>query len=179
MLTQPSDTVDRADASAEAAERPSKTQRKRSMHELQQLGEALAALPAAKLAQLEMPDALREAIAQWQHTRSHEGRRRQMQYVGKLMRATDPQPLREALAREQLGSAREKLALHRAEHWRDELIADDAAFDRFVAERPEVDQPALRRLIRAARAPTVGAGRRHDRSYRELFRFLTKELDPT
>ena len=76
-----------ADPDPNAAAAPSKTQRKRDSHELQHLGEALAALPDERLARLELPEGLADALREYRRTRSHEGRRRQLQYVGKLMRA--------------------------------------------------------------------------------------------
>lgn len=165
-----------AAVSVPAAERPSKTRRKAEMHELQALGEALAALPAARLQAIELPDELRDAFAELRRIRAHEGRRRQLQYVGRLMRDVDALPLREALARERLPGARATLALHRAEQWRDALLADDDALARLVAEHPHADAVALRRAVRAARAEPVAADGRHGRNYRELFRLLKEVL---
>jgi ribosomal 50S subunit-associated protein YjgA (DUF615 family) len=107
--------------------RPSKTRLKQQSHDLQDLGVAVAALPADRLAAIDMPDNLRDAIETYRRTRSHEGRRRQMQYVGKLMRSADEAALREAVAAATLGSAKETLALHEAERWRAELVASDDA----------------------------------------------------
>lgn len=155
------------------AERPSKSARKREAHDQQALGEALAALPEPALASVAMPEALRDALAELRRTRSHEGRRRQLQYIGKLMRQADLGPLREAVAAAQLGRAHDALALHRAEHWRAELVAHDDAVTRWIAEHPNTDVPRLRALIRAARQEAVRApGERHGRSWRELFQFL-------
>src|SRR6218665_836857 len=83
-----------APPSDEAPARPSKTQLKKSMHELQELGAALVALPPERIAALPLSETLHAAIAEWRRTRSHEGRRRQMQFIGKLMRTTDPEPIR-------------------------------------------------------------------------------------
>jgi ribosome-associated protein len=158
--------------------RPSKTQRKADSHALQALGEALATLPEERIATLALPEALRDALHEWRRTRSHEGRRRQMQYIGKLMRGTDPEPIRAAVAAARLGPARDALALHEAERWRAELIADDEALTRLAAAHPVADMPALRTLIRQARA---GAAERPEersgRAYRELFRHLRELLD--
>ncbi|HWP20704.1 MAG TPA: ribosome biogenesis factor YjgA [Burkholderiaceae bacterium] len=174
----PHDT-DEFEDPAEAA-RPSKTQRKKAMHELQDLGDALAALPAHKLAEVDMPESLREAILEFQRTRSHEGRRRQMQYIGKLMRGADPQPLREAVAEHQLGRARDALELHRAERWREDLLADDQALTRWMAEHPDCDVQQLRALIRAARKDAAATPeQRSGRAYRELFQFIKPYLQET
>lgn len=154
------------------SDRPSKSQRKRDSHELQALGEALAALTPAQRAAVPMPDALRVAVDEWQRTRSHEGRRRQMQLIGKLMREADPAPIREAVARAKLPNARATLALHRLEHWREALVADDAALTRFAAEHPEADLQRLRSLVRAARQDGAAAGERRPRAWRDLFAYL-------
>ena len=158
--------------------RPSKTQLKQKSHELQDLGEAVAALPDDRLAALELPDALREAILTYRRTRSHEGRRRQMQYVGKLMRSADEEALREAVAAATLGSAKETLALHETERWRAELIADDEAQTRWQLAHPDTDTQQLRSLVRAARrdAKDLPSEARQPRSFRELFLFIKPKL---
>jgi ribosome-associated protein len=158
-------------------ERPSKTALKRQAHEQQALGEALAALPDARLATLEMPEALRDALLEYQRTRSHEGRRRQRQHIGKLMRQADLAPLQEAVAEAQLGRAHDALALHRAEHWRVELVANDEALTRWLAEHPATDAQHLRTLIRNARKDAaLPPEQRHGRAWRELFQFLKPVL---
>jgi ribosome-associated protein len=154
-------------------ERPSKSELKRQAHEQQALGEALAALTDAALAATPMAEGLRDAIAELRRTRSHEGRRRQMQYIGKLMRDADVQPLREAVAAAQLGRAHDALALHRAEQWRSELVANDEALTRWMAAHPQTDLQQLRALIRNARKDSALAPeQRHGRAWRELFQFL-------
>lgn len=160
--------------------RPSKSELKRASHSLQVLGAALVELPEERLAAAPMPEALRDAIAEYRRTRSHEGRRRQMQYIGKLMRGADEAPLREAVAAAQLGSAREALALHEAERWRTELIADDAAIERWLAAQPNTDVQHLRSLVRAARRDAGGLApeARQPRSFRELFQFIKPRLNP-
>jgi ribosome-associated protein len=159
---------------ADADARPSKTQLKQQSHDLQSLGAELAALPEDKLAALEMPDALRTAFAELRRIRTHEGRRRQMQYIGKLMRSADEATLREGVAAATVGSARETLALHEAERWRAELIAGDDALERWLRANPGTDSQRLRSLVRAARRDAVGldAGARQPKSFRELFQFL-------
>jgi len=158
--------------------RPSRTQLKAQMQALQELGEALTTLPESRLAAVAMPDALRDAIAEFRRTRSHEARRRQLQYIGKQMRAADEAPLREAVAAYRLGSVRDTLALHEAERWRDEMVADDGAFTRWAQAFPASDLPQLRRLVRAARADAAAAPeQRSGRGYRALFQFIKPHLD--
>lgn len=173
MRAPPSESDDLPDAPDSAAGRPSKTQRKKASHELQDLGEALVALPEDRLEGLEIDESLLEAIREYKRTRSHEGKRRQMQYIGKLMRRTDPQPLREAVAAMQLGRAKDALALHEAERWRSELVADDAALTRWTEAHPEADLQQLRSLIRAARKDAAAVPeQRSGKAYRELFKFI-------
>ncbi|MFN9746987.1 MAG: ribosome biogenesis factor YjgA, partial [Betaproteobacteria bacterium] len=156
----------------DADARPSKSALKRQSHDLQALGLDVAELPEQRLAATPMPDGLREAILEYRRTKSHEGRRRQLQYVGKLMRSADEAVLREAVAAARLGSARETLALHEAERWRAELIADDAALTRWMQQHPDSDAQQLRSLVRAARRDAVAPEARQPRSHRELFQFI-------
>ena len=154
-------------------DRPSKTRRKKESHDLQALGEALVEMPDSRLDGLPIPEILLDAIQQYRRTRSHEGRRRQMQYIGKLMRRTDPEPLREAVAAMQLGQAKDALALHQAEHWRAVLVADDGALERWAGEFPGSDLQQLRSLVRAARKDAAAAPeQRSGKAYRELFKFI-------
>ena len=171
-----------ADAPFDEEGRPSKTQLKREAHELQQLGRDLAELPEARLLALAMPEALRDAVLQLRRTRSHEGRRRQLQYVGKLMRQADAEPLREAVAQLKLGPARDSLKLHEAERWREALLDGDDALTRWATQMPGTDLQQLRALLRVARAerkPDAAAGeaQRQARAYRELFQFISATLD--
>ena len=171
----PIDSEEPSDASAIPAwlTRPSKTRRKKDSHDLQDLGEALVAMPDGRLVDLPMDESLLDAIRQYRVTRTHEGRRRQMQYIGKLMRRNDPEPLREAVAAMQLGQAKDALALHDAERWRNELIASDGALDTWLVEHPQADVQQLRSLIRAARKDaSVAPEQRSGKAFRELFRFL-------
>ncbi|MCK6427242.1 MAG: DUF615 domain-containing protein [Burkholderiaceae bacterium] len=172
------------DAPYLAPGRPSKTRRKQASHDLQDLGEALMELPATKLAKLDLPENLREAIDELRRVRSHEGRRRHLQYIGKLMRQVDPEPLREAVAAQRLPSAKETLALHEAERWRLRLVEDDNALTVWLREHPETDAQALRSLIRAARkdrsdalaATHAGTEPRKSRAWRELFQLVKAGL---
>jgi ribosome-associated protein len=155
------------------AERPSKSELKRQAHEQQALGRALTEMNEAALAAAALPELLREAIAEFKRTRSHEGRRRQMQLIGKLMRSAEIEPLREAVAAAQLGRAHDSLALHQAEHWRAELVASDDALTRWMAEHPDTETQRLRALIRNARRDAaLPPEQRHGRAWRELFQFI-------
>ena len=154
----------------ESAEPVSKTRRKHEMHALQDLGEALIAQDPARLSELGLPEQLQDAIAQARGIRAHEGRRRQIQYIGKLMREVDPAPIEAALARWAAGIPADKERFAELERWRDELVADDAALDRFVAAHAAADRAALAALVRETRAERARGGPPH--RYRELFRTL-------
>jgi ribosome-associated protein len=166
-------TAPSAEPEAAAADSPSKTRLKQQSHDLQKLGLALAELPEERLARLQLPERLADALAQYRNTRSHEGRRRQLQYVGRLMREVDDAPLREAVAEAKLGSARETLLLHEAERWRDALLADDEALTRWLHEYADCDAQRLRSLVRAARREAaLPPEQQNPRCRRELFQFI-------
>lgn len=152
----------------------SKSQRKREVNALQDLGTALEALPKDKLAKVPLPEKLVDALREAKRTTAHEGKRRQMQYIGKLMRREeDAEPIRRAVTDLQLGRAQDSLALHEAERWRAELLASDGALTRWAAQHPGSDTQQLRSLVRAARKDAaLEPGKRSGRAFRELFQFI-------
>lgn len=159
---------------------PSKTQLKAEADEKQALGEALLTLRADLMARLDLPDKLRDAIADAKKITNFEGKRRQMQFIGKLMRPLDPEPIREAINEQLNGSADLTLALHLAEQWRDKLIADDAALGDWLREYPGTDSQQLRALVRQARKDAKpekpGEAPRHGKSYREIFQLVRQAM---
>lgn len=158
-------------------ERPSKSRRKRDMHERQALGVRLAALSQAQLARLPLEEGLRDALLEAQRVSGHEARRRQMQYVGKLMRSADYEAIR--LAFEDLtGDSRAAVVrMHASERLRDRLLDDDAALAQFLADHPGVDAQWLRTKVRAARQERTAA--KPPRHARELYRWLHTLLAPS
>jgi len=155
----------------------SKTKRKQEMTALQSLGARLVDLPESQIAELPMEENLREAVLEAKRITSHEAKRRQMQYVGKLMRKIDPEPLRERLEAMTGHSARAAAQHRRLEGWRERLLADDEALTAFAAEHPDADLQALRTLIRNTRKEQKEA--KPPRSYRELFRLIKECSDST
>jgi len=155
-------------------EAPSKTRLKQASHELQSLGEAAVALPDDRLRGLAISESLLDAILNYKTTRTHEGRRRQMQYIGKLMRREDDaEAIRQAVTDQQLGRAKDSLALHEAERWRAELLASDDALTRWAAQHAQTDMQQLRSLVRAARKDAaLEPEKRSGRAFRELFQFV-------
>ena len=168
-------TLDTADEPTGSAmyDRPSKTRLKQDSHALQDLGEAIVELPESRLDGLAISEPLLDAVREFKRTRSHEGRRRQMQYIGKLMRRSDTEPIRQAVTDMQLGRAKDSLALHQAERWRAELLASDDALTRWAGEHADTDVQQLRSLVRSARKDAALAPeKRSGRTYRELFQFI-------
>ena len=167
---------------------PSKTELKKESTELQKLGEALLTLRADLYEALALPEGLHGALQELRRITNFEGRRRQLQYVGKLMRQLEPdtlQAVRDALETQRSGSAEQTLALHRAEKWRDDLIADDAALPLWLQAHPATDVQQLRALIRQARKDTPadadavsrGLAPRKGRAYREIFQLVRTALE--
>ena len=153
-----------------AEEKPSKTELKRVMHELQALGERLIGLNPEQLAAIALPENLYEAVEQARRITKHEARRRQLQYIGRLMRDVDPEPIREKLKVWDGVSIEETARLHRIERWREKLLEDDGGVDALVRVHPGVDTRHLGALVRKAREER-SAGQ-PPRAYRELFRAL-------
>lgn len=152
------------------AEFVSRTKKKQQVEELQKLGVALVDLPAAQLDALGLPALLLAAVREAQRITSHEARRRQLQYIGKLMRKVDPEPVRAALAMSAGRSALARAQQRRLEGWRERLIGDDGALTAFAAEHPGADLQELRTLIRNARKEIAES--KPPRAQRELFRVL-------
>lgn len=165
--------------SAGGYSRPSKSALKRESHELQALGKQLLEMPDNRLDDIGMPERLREALDAYKKTKSFEGKRRQLQFIGKVMREVDSEPLREAVAQFQMGHARNALALHQAERWRTELLSDDKdVVTRWAQEFPDADLQQLRALVRSARKDAAEVPeKRSGRAYRELFQYIKQAME--
>ncbi len=153
-------------------ERPSKSARKRAAHAAQDLGEALIALKEPQLAALELPEALADAVRLARRITSRAGLARQRQYIGKLMRGIDPEPIRAALAARRAEDARETERFKRLESWRARLIAEGApALAELARWHPQLDQAAWAARIRAAHEEQQRSAQGGPAA-RELFRAL-------
>ena len=148
----------------------SKTRKKAQMHALQKLGIELVDLSKERLASMQLPETLVEAVREAQRITAHEGRRRQMQYIGRLMRDIDPAPIQERLDAWRGQSKAEIARQHGMERLRDKLIANDSALTEFAQKHPGVDLQALRNLIRNARKEAAEG--RAPKSYREIFKVI-------
>lgn len=153
----------------------SKTRRKTEMLELQELGVELVGLDDEQLAALDLPEALRDAVVQARSITRFEARRRQLQYIGKLMRRVDPAPIRAMLDARRARAGGQTAALRRIEAWRERLLTDRDGLAQLLAEQPDANVSRLRTLIGSARRER--AEERPPRSSRELFRALRSLLE--
>ncbi len=160
---------------ARIPDRPSKSQLKRDMQRLQYLGGELVKLHPGALERIPLGEEVRAAIAEYHRVRGREGLRRQLQYIGRLMRGEDGAAVHAALERAQSGGLEEKRRLRLTEQWRDRLLGQgDLALTEFLDAHPRADRQQLRQYIRAA-------AREHKRgkppaAARKLFRYLRETL---
>src|SRR5437016_8090145 len=150
------------------AERPSKTRQKAEMNALQALGEALLNVAPARRAELDLPERLIDALDAAQRITGREARRRQLQFIGRLMRDLDAAPIRTRLAQWADAPNAEKARLHAVEHWRERLLAESQALDQLCGERPVADRARLAALIERTRAERAHG--QPPRAYREPYR---------
>jgi len=158
----------------ENPDRPSKTKRKEAMHELRDLGAELVELSAGQLKRIDLPADIHEAVRECQKITAHGARRRQIQYLGKLMRAADDAPIRAGLALLRGESAAETARLHRLERYRASLLEDEAFLGDIAAQWPRADLQQLRQLRRNA-LKEQEAGK-PPKNFRLIFQVL-QELD--
>ncbi|GAA5177656.1 ribosome biogenesis factor YjgA [Niveibacterium umoris] len=158
------------DDDSEEYDGPSKSQRKRDMHALQAIGEELVALSPQRLAKVPLPERLHDAVLEYARVGKHEAKRRQLQYIGKLMRDVDPAPIREALDAFAGVSRAEIARQHKLERFRERLLEDEAVLGEIASAYPAVDLQHLRNLRRNALKEREAA--KPPRSYREIFRIL-------
>jgi ribosome-associated protein len=156
-------------------ELPSKSQRKRQMHDLQDLGAELVALNDQQLASVELPENLLDAVMEARRlSNRNEARRRQMQYIGKLMRNVDPEPIRASIAAYTAASDEQTARLHMLERWRARLLEDESALTELLNEYPHADAARIRLMLRnAARERAAG---QPPKSFRALFQLLNETI---
>jgi len=160
-------------------DRPSKSQVKREMQALQELGAELVALPKDALKRMPMPEKLDEAVREARRITDHEGKRRQLQYVGRVMRSlldAETAALRTALDTYKGVNRTETAKLHWIERTREELLADDAALTGFIRQHPNADPQQGRTLIRNARKEAQQ--NKPPRYFRELFQWIKSAAGP-
>jgi len=148
---------------------PSRTDLKKESDELQKLGESLLDLRPDLMAKADLPEKLVDAVADAKRITNFEGKRRQMQFIGKLMRKLDDdviESVKAALLEQNQGSAQETLQLHLAEQWRDRLISDDDACGEWLKNFPAI----------SAASVSQGLAPRQSRAYREIFQLVRAEM---
>jgi ribosome-associated protein len=170
----------------------SRTDRKKDSDDRQDLGVELLTLRTELMDRLNtqghITDLLREALAEARRITNFEGKRRQMQYVGKLMRKLSEESVaavKDALNEQRMGSTKDTLALHLAESWRDRLMAEDTALQEWMNEYPSTDSQQLRALVRQARKDDIttkadiakGLLPRQSRAYREIFQLIKEQFN--
>ena len=154
---------------------PSKTQRKKQMHDLQALGAELVELNDQQLASVELPERLLDAVHEARRMTKFEARRRQLQYIGKIMRDVDPEPIRSRIAAYKAISREHTTRLHLIERWRDRLLTESDALSELLREHPGADAAQLRLLVQnAARERQAD---QPPKSYRALFKLLNQIID--
>jgi len=148
----------------------SKTQRKNEMNALQDLGAELVKLSRERLEKMDLPERLFQELLEAQRLTANGAIRRQMQFIGKLMRDVEAEPIAEQLAAIKGESAAAKAEFHALERWRERLLEDDAALTEWLSRRPDADIQLMRQLIRNARKEAAEG--KPPKSSRQLFRLL-------
>lgn len=154
---------------------PSKTKIKKQMHELRDLGKELTELGKDQLAQLDIPENLRDAIREMKNINKFGAIKRQMQYIGKLMRDVDTAPILAKLDAWKGKSQHHVAYMHQLERWRDRLLESDAALTELLSAHPQADAQRLRTLIRNAQKEMEA--QKPPKNYREIFQVL-REIIP-
>jgi len=153
----------------------SKTQRKRESHSLQDIGEELVALSVERLESLNLPQNLLDAVLAAKRISKFGALRRQMQYLGRLMRDVDAEPIRERLDGWKGQSSAEIARMHQTERWRTRLLDDDQALGELATAHPGADIQRLRTLIRNTQREAEA--KKPPKSFRELYQALREILD--
>jgi ribosome-associated protein len=154
---------------------PSKTKIKKQMHELCDLGAELTELGKNQLAQLDLPENLRDAIREMKNINKFGAQRRQLQYIGKLMREVDTAPILAKLDAWKGTSRQHTTYMHQLERWRERLLESDSALTELLSVHPQADAQHLRTLIRNAQREILA--NKPPRNFREIFRVL-REIIP-
>ena len=159
---------------SDSLDRPSKTQQKAAMHALRDLGSELVELSPGQLKRMDLPEALYAAVRDAQKITAHGARRRQLQYIGKLMRHVDEAPIHAGLALVRGESSAETARLHRIERLRTQLLSDENTLSEITRQWPATDLQHLRQLRRNALKEQEN--NKPPKNYRAIFQYL-KELD--
>ena len=154
---------------------PSKSQLKRDAHAITKLAEQLLQLDLHILHKLELPDNILDAINTAKKIKQHGAKKRQLQYIGKLLRVIDTEEISSVIMSINNQKNHDAQKFHQIEHWREALIANDESLTQLLNENPVLDRQHLRNLIRNARKEKLE--NRAPTSYKELFRYLRSHLE--
>ncbi len=156
---------------------PSKSQIKREMHALRDLGAELIKLSDNDLAKIPLPDTLADALAEARRLKSHGALKRQQQYIGKIIRDMDPEPIRVAIDSLKQASDESSAHFHRLERWRDQLLGEEGhdTLTQFITQYPRADRQRLRQLMTNARKEL--AKKQAPKSSRALFKLLRETAE--
>ncbi|VUD59937.1 hypothetical protein TDB9533_02805 [Thalassocella blandensis] len=154
----------------------SKTQVKKEMLALQELGIAISELNAEQQAKIPMDDKLRLAIEETRRITHKNARKRHMQYIGKLMRASDVDAIQEAFDKLQSDAVRLTRHHHQIEQWRDNLLDPNQpdAVGKFIEQYPQVDRQQINQLVRSAQKEA--SQNKPPASARKLFKFIRETV---
>jgi ribosome-associated protein len=153
----------------------SKTKRKAEMDELQDIGVRLVGLSKDRLAKLDLPERLLDAVNEAKRITANGATRRQKQYIGSLMREVEVAPIIDQLQRWDGKHSAENAYFHQLERWRDRLIADDRVVSEWMIKYPQTDSQQLRALIRNAQREQ--AANKPPKSSRALFILLRENSE--
>lgn len=163
---------------------PSKTSIKKAMHQITALGQQLVDLPAKKLNQVPLDDSLRYSIDQARTMKTGNAKRRQIQFIGKLMRKQDNSDIEHAL-NQFLEQDQQQINLHHlAEQWRDRLLTDNQAVTEFINQFPNQSVQQINQVLRAAiseqkKIKASTSGPIAPKETRKLFKLIREQLQPT
>ncbi len=164
------------DSNDDQNESVTKSALKRQMTALQKMGEVLVELPEAQLQKIPLENPLLDAVRMARSLKNHGAKRRQLQYIGKIMRNIDPTPIQAALEKIQNKSQQGKAQFHQIERWRDRLIAEgDSALEKFLEQHPNADRQHIRQLMRKAQHDL--AQNKNTGGKTELFRYLSELIE--
>jgi ribosome-associated protein len=150
----------------------SKTKRKKEAEALQELGEELVRLTPAQIRDIPLPSEISEAVA-FAKTLKRGALRRQLQYIGTLMRQYDTAPIQEALQNIQDGDYKKAAVFQELEEWRTELMeGNEALMEDILRRHPTSDRQQLTQLVR--NAVKERENNKPPRAFRDLFRYLKK-----
>lgn len=159
---------------------PSRSALKRDADYRKALGAKLTTLGADQLARLDLPERLLEALSEFSRLKARGAKKRQLQFIGGLMRDLDPAPVQSLIDELEGHSATERYVQHQSERWRDRLLAEPGALTEFIDAFPNIDRQQLRQHIdkvRKAAARKAAPGPQHKRAMRELFRLLRAPIE--